>query len=365
MEYIINSNTMANKDLNNIKIAPICVFGHFAFGSESFDGQTIKTKTITDYLIETELFSKIYTVDTCGWKNRPFSVFLQMIQSFFRCSTIIFLLSQNGRKIFYPLFFICKQLIPIKIFQIVIGGALDRQVLKRKQWVYFLNSFNANFVETIAMKQRLNSLNVRNVIMLPNCKKITVLSIRELRTEFQKPFPICTYSRVMEEKGIEDAIEATVKINTNSKQVLFHLDIIGKVDQKYEKRFYEIINQSPDYIQYKGVIPSDHSVETLKNYFLLLFLTYWENEGFAGCIIDAFSAGLPVVASNWGGNSEIITEGKTGRIVPVHDQERLISILQEYAEDPGAVMIMKQNCVNEARKYSPEQALKPLLERLV
>ena len=256
-------------------------------------------------------------------------------------------------------------MIPIEIFQIVIGGALDRQIIKRKQWIFFLNSFSANFVETIVMKQRLNHLNVRNVILLPNCKKLTILSAQELRTEFQKPFPICTYSRVMEEKGIEDAIESIIKINTNYKQIVFILDIIGQVDKKYEKQFFELLEKVPDYIQYKGVIQSAHSVETLKDYFLLLFLTYWENEGFAGCIIDAFSAGLPVIASDWGGNSEIITDGNTGRIIPVHDQERLISILLDYAGDPEAVINMKQNCLDEARKYTPEQALKPLLERLI
>lgn len=36
----------------------------------------------------------------------------------------------------------------------------------------------------------------------------------ELRTEYNAPFRFCTFSRVMKEKGIEDAIEAIRDINS-------------------------------------------------------------------------------------------------------------------------------------------------------
>lgn len=343
----------------------ICVFGHFAYEIDSCDGQTIKTRTITEYLKQTGFFSAIFTIDTCGWKKKPVSVLCKIFQSFFRCSSIIFLLSNNGRKIFYPFFFICKFMFPIRIYQIVIGGSLDLQIQNNKHWILFLNSFSANFVETYALKQRLFDLDVHNAIFLPNCKQLTILSKQELPSAFQKPIPICTFSRVMKEKGIEESMDAIIKINTSYKQIVFHLDIFGQIDKKYEERFSGLLKKSPDYIQYKGVIQSTHSTEVLKNYFLLLFLTHWENEGFAGAIIDAFSAGLPVIATNWGGNAEIIADRYTGRIVPLHDQERLISTLQEYVDEPMALIKMKQNCLYEAQKYTPEQALKPLIETII
>ncbi|MFR3494185.1 MAG: glycosyltransferase [Blautia sp.] len=56
---------------------------------------------------------------------------------------------------------------------------------------------------------------------------------------------------------------------------------------------------SPQYIRYKGMVPFNQSTEVLKNYDALLFPTYYEGEGFAGTIIDAFAAGLPVIASDW------------------------------------------------------------------
>lgn len=66
------------------------------------------------------------------------------------------------------------------------------------------------------------------------------------------------------------------------------------------------------------MVPFNQSTEVLKNYDALLFPTYYEGEGFAGTIIDAFAAGLPVIASDWKYNSEIIKQGITGVITKTH-----------------------------------------------
>ncbi len=39
--------------------------------------------------------------------------------------------------------------------------------------------------------------------------------------------------------------------------------------------------------------------------------------GFAGTLIDAMAAGVPVIASNWKYNPEIVIENVTGRIYPL------------------------------------------------
>jgi glycosyltransferase involved in cell wall biosynthesis len=49
--------------------------------------------------------------------------------------------------------------------------------------------------------------------------------------------------------------------------------------------------------------------KVLRDYFALLFPIYYIGEGFAGTAIDAFSAGVPVIASDWKYNSEVIKEG--------------------------------------------------------
>src|SRR5690606_29973646 len=86
------------------------------------------------------------------------------------------------------------------------------------------------------------------------------------------------------------------------------------IDEKYIGRFEEIKKEFPSYIRYKGSVNYVDSVDVLKKYFALLFPTQFKTEGIPGTIIDAYAAGLPVIASEWDSAHEIIDQGSTGYI---------------------------------------------------
>jgi len=58
------------------------------------------------------------------------------------------------------------------------------------------------------------------------------------------------------------------------------------------------------------------------------------NEGISNTILEAMATGLPVVATNVGGNSEIIDDGKTGQLVPSDDAAALAAALSVYINSP-------------------------------
>lgn len=59
------------------------------------------------------------------------------------------------------------------------------------------------------------------------------------------------------------------------------------------------------------------------------------NEGISNTILEAMACGLPVVATNVGGNPELVADGQTGSLVPVQDVAALAEALGRYASDPG------------------------------
>ncbi|MBW2670939.1 MAG: glycosyltransferase [Deltaproteobacteria bacterium] len=59
------------------------------------------------------------------------------------------------------------------------------------------------------------------------------------------------------------------------------------------------------------------------------------NEGISNTILEAMATGLPVVASNVGGNPELTVDGVTGRLFPSGDIEALASELLAYSKSSG------------------------------
>jgi glycosyltransferase involved in cell wall biosynthesis len=57
-------------------------------------------------------------------------------------------------------------------------------------------------------------------------------------------------------------------------------------------------------------------------------------EGISNTILEAMSSGLPVIATNVGGNPELVSEGKTGVLVPASDPEAMAEAIIAYAQDP-------------------------------
>jgi sugar transferase (PEP-CTERM/EpsH1 system associated) len=57
-------------------------------------------------------------------------------------------------------------------------------------------------------------------------------------------------------------------------------------------------------------------------------------EGISNTILEAMATGLPVVATDVGGNAELVERGVTGEIIPSNDVSALASALTRYAQSP-------------------------------
>ena len=105
--------------------------------------------------------------------------------------------------------------------------------------------------------------------------------------------------------------------------------------------------------------------DTLASYDVMLFPTYWHGEGFPGIIIDAFIAGLPVIATDWNLNSSLIQNGYNGMIIPVHNVDALVDSMRTIISETVDIATMSRNAQNDALKYEVNNVInKDLLERI-
>ena len=57
------------------------------------------------------------------------------------------------------------------------------------------------------------------------------------------------------------------------------------------------------------------------------------SEGFSNAILEAMAAGLPIVATNVGGNAEALQNGDLGILVKSHDPEALGTAMQDVMQN--------------------------------
>jgi glycosyltransferase involved in cell wall biosynthesis len=66
-----------------------------------------------------------------------------------------------------------------------------------------------------------------------------------------------------------------------------------------------------------------------------VFVLPSRSEGMSNTLLEAMAAGVPVVASDVGGNSEIVRDGDSGFLYPSGDEARLSQLLTELVGDPA------------------------------
>ena len=59
------------------------------------------------------------------------------------------------------------------------------------------------------------------------------------------------------------------------------------------------------------------------------------SEGISNTVLEAMATGVPVIATAVGGNSELVEDGRTGRLIGQGDVTALASQIAQYAEDPA------------------------------
>ena len=342
----------------------IGIIGHVSKNHKSVNGQTIKTKTIIDSLVEEYGASQVKIVSTSNWKKKNFLLLVQILCLIILSKNIIIMPANSGIKIIPKIVVIFGKFFNKKLHYIVIGGWLPEYVKLNIKSSKYLRKFHYIYVETYEMKLLLANIGFDNIVYMPNFKRIEPLKFEELQMNYFPPYNLCFFSRIIREKGIFDAIDAVRKVNDYHKSVLFKLDIYGPIDNEILNEFENVIRGKEEYISYNGIVNYEKTQLYIKNYLYLLFPTYYQGEGFPGTLIDAFFSGVPVIASNWKYNSEIVKNRYSGFIYDRNNRE-LCDVLVESVADMDLISEMKKNCISEANKFTAKSVIATLTERLI
>lgn len=330
----------------------IGIIGAFGFDTLDTGGQPVKTRALYHGLTERYGRQNIEFVETMGWKKKPLKVLKHFFEVANKCDCLIMLPAENGLGVFVTLLMLYKN--NRKIYYDVIGGWLPTFIERKKRICKLLQQFNGIWVETAQMQKDLEALGLNNVTIIPNFKDLNILKENEMNYNYEYPLPVCTFSRINKGKGIEDAINAVTAINQKYGKIIYKLDIYGAIGEEYVDEFKKMRSNFPEYISYKGIVPADKSVETVKQYFLLLFPTRFYTEGIPGTLIDAYCAGVPVISALWLNYVGVFENEVTGYGYPFGDVEQFEKQLEYAAVNIEKINMLKKNCLCKAHLFSKD-----------
>ncbi len=337
------------------------ILGHFGIGENLLNGQTVKTKMLVDGL-KKHANIEVVKIDSHNWVKRPLTLHWNIKKAFRECDIIIMLPAQNGVRIFAPILIHFKKKYCKKVFYDVIGGWLPDFLENKKNLAETLKCFDGIWVETNTMRKKLLNQGFNNITVVPNFKELQPLTESELVYPVGIPYRLCTFSRVMKKKGIETAMDVITNVNEQLGYTAYSLDIYGQIENGHEEWFDELMKRFSSNVRYCGAVDAAESIGILQDYFALLFPTHFFTEGVPGTILDAYSAGIPVISAKWESFADVVDEGKTGIGYEFDDRQDFENKLLQVAETPKILLDMKSNCIEKAKEYSPQKITRRVTE---
>lgn len=342
----------------------IGICGHFSNSAVAFNGQTVKTKILKAALEEIYGEDCIFCCDTHNWKKRIFSFGIGCLKLLICCKNIILLPAQSAVLTLFPMFVILNRIFRRKIHYYVVGGWLVESIKEHPKLIKHLRAIDGIYVELRSMQTQLQDMGLTNVFYVNKFRKLNILPEDEIPTDCKLPLKFCVFSRIMKEKGVEEAIASVSEINKKYGRIVCELDIYGQIDPNYKERFEEICSNLPQGVRYNGFIDFSSSGEVLKKFDALLFPTYYEGEGYANTIVDAYASALPVIATDWKYNKEVVCDGSDGVIYDYRCPEQLTEIIDKFVDVPEDLLRMRKNARQRAFEYEPTTAITSLLKNI-
>lgn len=326
-------------------------------GKSPVDGETAKNQAI---IAELKKHCTVTVLDFYEKHRHPW-IYLQALWAFIRRPKATIIFSTSAKNVYDVLKLFKKMGLRRDIIHWVIGGAFGQYVKSGRYRADVFGYAKYTLVESHVMVHQLTECGMNNVRRVPNFKAVSYCPDLEkalvLRRKSEKT-RFVFLSRIMPGKGCDYLLEAVRQLNEKGQQDLFIVDFYGKIDESYKETFTRKVNLL-DNVNYHGLLDlrTKEGYDTLATYHAMAFPTFHPTEGFAGVFIDAFIAGLPVLASDWAYNPEIIRHGELGWLFPAHQAEAIVNTLEHYICRRDELDAMALNARKEMSVYKAENVL--------
>lgn len=205
---------------------------------------------------------------------------------------------------------------------------------------------------SFAIKMYFEQIGIKNSIVIPNgvdLQKFQNLRQNQIRAKLglKDEFIITTVARLEKIKGVEYLIKALS--NYRLRIINYKLLIIGEGSRRQALEELSKKLGLSENIKFLGQIQNKEIPKYLaiSDCFILPSL----QEGFGIAVLEAQASKVPVIASNVGGISDIIEDGKTGVLIEPKDSEQIAQAVIKMFSDQNFGKVLTKNAFQKLEKY--------------
>ncbi|MGY6629518.1 MAG: glycosyltransferase family 4 protein [Wenzhouxiangella sp.] len=344
------------------------LIGNLGGTVDVFNGQTLRTRLVRDEFAKRLGMAHTNFADSALIGRAPARVLGAIIRCFRRSDVVCIMPGERGLRVLLPLFLLLRRVFRRPVHYLVVGGWLPAFLRQRPRLCAMAASLDGLHVQSQRMQRELAELGIEQVHYLPNFREFppSVPNAEPTSSEpGTRPLKLVFLSRVIPEKGVALCVDAVAAINAGHDLApRVTLDIYGPVAKAHQDWLEKLLADAGSVVRRYDPVPPEQVVSTLAAYDALLFPTWYSGEGFPGVIVEAYAAGIPVVASDWQDNSEVVEHGVTGCVVATGDSQALQDAILELLEAPAHLKQMKRAASERAAAFHVDQVMPELLRRL-
>lgn len=287
-------------------------------------GAVVLFEDLLRYSMEHNIPHSIIDTNKSNYSNRIsaiLSVIFQLLKHLPASSHVSYHTSRNYIYLGLPILFFSKLFGRSTSLRKFGGEAADvyqnSGFLRKKLMNFIFSQFDCLFMEMkflVAFFQPINP----NTHWFPNVRKHLEFT-PEVKT-FSKRFVFI--SQVREDKGIDEILQASNQLDES-----YTIDIYGPIiDEKYTPEYFKKFQAV-----YRRSLQAHEVVPVLNTYDVLLLPTFYKGEGYPGIIVEAYSSGIPVIATNLKGISEITDPYQTGILIDPKNPDQLVKAMEYFS----------------------------------
>lgn len=350
----------------------ILVIGCFGNKAGKLDGQISKTKSIYT-MLENRLDKnvKLEHFNTMSIAENKIQL-VNLIFKMSKCDVCVLIPAHRNLKLFFPVLYYMSMVFRYKIINIFVGGwtmdfflggeisgkmysAHPHQMKLCKKCYALLPEVKSVY------KELTDNYGFKNCHYFPNFRKFTPKQPESNSTDTLK---LVYFGRIDKMKGYDIIFKLADYIIENKLNIT--ISFFGQIFSEHESDFLGKVARYSKIINYGGTLADDDITKTMCRHDVMLLPTRYYTEGVSGTMLDAYIAGIPIIATDWVNARDCIDDGVNGFIVPFDDpQMQFNSKVMELYNDRPLLQTMKKASRLSAELYSEDHAWETLSQLLM